>query len=160
MKLSPRHYIITNHINSILICYSCVLCWYVRLIQPDDIFGRFVYAQAENINDSCDVITQCLKGNLIKRRHGLLAWYKNLRVTQAPGMPGTLSPPSRVNDPDMHYGTCVTHVTWCMPGSLTSGFLCSRWRGKHSRCLRKFHVSGKRAIDQTQMRLGPRGDSL
>ena len=24
-----------------------------------------------------------------------------------------------VNDPGMHHGTCVTHVPWCMPGSLT-----------------------------------------
>ena len=23
-----------------------------------------------------------------------------------------------VSDPDMHHGTCVTHVPWCMPGSL------------------------------------------
>ena len=26
-----------------------------------------------------------------------------------------------VSDPDMHRGTCVTHVPWCMSGSLTSG---------------------------------------
>ena len=26
-----------------------------------------------------------------------------------------------VGDPDMHYGTCVTHVPWCMSGSLTRG---------------------------------------
>ena len=26
-----------------------------------------------------------------------------------------------VNYPDMHHGTCVTHVPWCMSGSLTSG---------------------------------------
>ena len=54
------------------------------------------------------------------------------------GNPGMFSPPLRVNDPDMHHGTCVTHVSWCMPGSLTSGFLGSRWRGKrsrHSRCM-------------------------
>ena len=38
----------------------------------------------------------------------------------------------RVSSPDMHHGTCVTHVPWCMPGSLTSGFLWSRWRGKRS----------------------------
>ena len=44
-------------------------------------------------------------------------------------MPGTFSPPSRVSDPDMHHGTCVTYVPWCMPGSLTCGFLWSRWRG-------------------------------
>ena len=30
----------------------------------------------------------------------------------------------------MHHGTCVTHVPCCIPGSLTSGFLWSRWRGK------------------------------
>ena len=42
----------------------------------------------------------------------------------APGMPGTFSPPPEASDPDMHYGT------WCMPESLTSGFLWSRRRGK------------------------------
>ena len=26
-----------------------------------------------------------------------------------------------VNDPGMHHGTCVTHVPWCMSGSLTGG---------------------------------------
>ena len=31
---------------------------------------------------------------------------------------------------DMHHGTCVTHVPWCMPESLTSDFLWSRWREK------------------------------
>ena len=25
----------------------------------------------------------------------------------------------RVSDPDMHHGTCLTHVPWCMSGSLT-----------------------------------------
>ena len=45
-------------------------------------------------------------------------------------MPGTFSPPPQVSDPDMHQGTCVTHVPWCMPGSLTSNFLWSRRRGK------------------------------
>ena len=36
----------------------------------------------------------------------------------------------RVSDSDMHHGTCVTHVPWCMPGLLTSGFLWRRWRVK------------------------------
>ena len=44
-------------------------------------------------------------------------------VVHAPGMPGTFSPPPRVSYPDMHHGTCVVHVPWCIPGSLTSGFL-------------------------------------
>ena len=26
-----------------------------------------------------------------------------------------------VSDPGMHHGTCVTHVPWCLPGSLTRG---------------------------------------
>ena len=65
-------------------------------------------------------------------------------------MPGTFSLPPRFSDLDMHYGTCVTHVPWCMPGSLTSGSLWSRWRGKRSRHSRRmrnlqFYVSGKRA---------------
>ena len=42
--------------------------------------------------------------------HGPLARYVKLRVAHAPGMPGTFSPPPRVNDPDMQHGTCVTHV--------------------------------------------------
>ena len=47
------------------------------------------------------------------------ARYVKLRVAHAPGMLGMFSPPPRVRDPDMHHGTCVTHVPWCMPGSLT-----------------------------------------
>ena len=35
---------------------------------------------------------------------------------------------SRVSDPDMQHGTCVTHVPWCMPGSLTKDLFRSRWR--------------------------------
>ena len=61
--------------------------------------------------------------------HGYLARYVKLWVAHAPGMPRTFSPPPRVSDPDMHNDTCVTHVSWCMPGSLTRGFLWSRWRG-------------------------------
>ena len=26
-----------------------------------------------------------------------------------------------ISDPNMHHGTCVTHVPWCMSGSLTRG---------------------------------------
>ena len=50
--------------------------------------------------------------------------------------------------------TCITaHVPWCMPGSLTSGFLSSRWWGKRSRhswCMRnrQLYVSGKRPMHE------------
>ena len=83
--------------------------------------------------------------------HGPLTRYLKLRVAHAPGMPGTFSPPPRVTDTDMHHGTCLTHVSWCIPGSLSSGFLRSRWRGKRSRHSRRmrnqqFYVSCKRPI--------------
>ena len=39
-------------------------------------------------------------------------------------------PPPRFSDPDMHPGTCVTHVPWCMSGSLTSSFLKKSVAGK------------------------------
>ena len=66
-------------------------------------------------------------------------------------MPRKFSPPPRVRDPDMHHGTCVTHVPWCKPGFLTSSFLTSRWLEKRSRHYRRmrnrqFYVSGKRPI--------------
>ena len=62
--------------------------------------------------------------------HRPLARYVRLRIAHAPEMPETFSPPLRVSDPDMHHSTCVTHVPWCMPGSLTSGFLWIRQQGK------------------------------
>ena len=83
--------------------------------------------------------------------NGPLTRYANLRVAHAPGIPGTFSTPPRISDPDMHHDTCVMHVPWCMPGSLTSSFLWSRWRGKRSRYFRRmynpqFCVSVKRPI--------------
>ena len=55
---------------------------------------------------------------------------RKIAGAHAPGMPGTFSQTPRLSDPDTHHGTCVTHVPWCMPGSLTSGFLWSRRWGK------------------------------
>ena len=82
---------------------------------------------------------------------GPLARYVKLPVAHAPRMPGTFSPPPRVSDSDMHYGTCMTHVSWCMPGSLTSSFLWNPWwgeRSRHSRRMRnpQFYVAVKRPI--------------
>ena len=86
---------------------------------------------------------------------GKLQWasyqIRKIAGAHAPGMPGTFSPSLQVSDPDMHHGTCVTHVPGCMPGSLTSSFLWNRRRGKRSRHSRRmrnlqFYVSGKRSI--------------
>ena len=60
--------------------------------------------------------------------NGPLARSVKLRVAHAPGMPETFPPPTRVSDPDMHHGTCVTHVLWCLPGSLISRLRLCRWR--------------------------------
>ena len=92
--------------------------------------------------------------------HGPLIRYVKLRVAHAPGM---FSPSPRVSDPDTHHGTRVTYVSWCMPGSLTSGFLSSRWWGKrflHSRRMRnpQFYVSGKMSIPNIYHVNGLAGD--
>ena len=83
--------------------------------------------------------------------NGPLTRYVKLRFAHAPGMPGTFPAPPRISVPDMHHGTCVTHMPWCMPGSLTSDFLGSRWWGNrswHSRRMHNplFYVSGKRPM--------------
>ena len=91
------------------------------------------------------------KDNKVSREafHGPLARYEKLRMRRE--CRERFPPPPQFSDPDMHHGTCVKHVPWCMPGSLTSGFLWSRWRGKrsrHSRRMRnpRFCVSGKRPM--------------
>ena len=86
-----------------------------------------------------------------KRINGPLTRYTKLRVAHAPEMPETFFPPPRVRHPDMHQGTCVTHVPCCMPRSPTSGFVWSWWRGKRSRYSRRMHnpqlcVSAKRTM--------------
>ena len=94
------------------------------------------------------------QSGIISFINGPLTRYVRLRLVHAPGMPGTFSLPPRVSDPDMYHGTCVTRVPWCMPGSLISGFLWSRWWGKRSQHSRRMHkpqvcVSGKRPIRLT-----------
>ena len=91
------------------------------------------------------------KRNVIPVPHGSLARYVKSRVAHAPGIPGTFSLPPRVSDPDIHHGTCVTYVLWCIPWSLTSGFFWIRWRRKRSQYSRRKHnpqfcVSGKRPM--------------
>ena len=85
--------------------------------------------------------------------HGPLTRYVKVRVAHAQGMPGTFSPSPRVSYPDMRHGTYVTHVPWCVPGSLSSGFFWSRWLGKRSRHSWRMrnpqlYISGKRPVHQ------------
>ena len=84
----------------------------------------------ESMLNSCSMGWQCQTCGYLNRS---LTRCAKLQVVHAPGMPGTFSPQPRVSDPDMHHGTCVIHVPWCMPGALTSGFLWIRWQEKCSR---------------------------
>ena len=92
--------------------------------------------------------------------HGPLTRYVQLQGAHAQGMPETFSPPPRVSYPAMHHSTCVTHIPWCMLGSLTTCFLWSWWRGKRSRHSRRmrnpqFYVSGKRPMLWPQLSVAP-----
>ena len=51
-----------------------------------------------------------------------------------------------VSDPGMHHGTCVTHVPWCMPGSLICGG-GENDPGIPGACAPAIFVSGKRPIN-------------
>ena len=85
----------------------------------------------------------CRFGSWLGMMHALTSCQiRKLGVAHAP-----FSPPSLVSGSDMHHSMCVTHMPWCIPESLTSGFLWSRWRGKHSRHSRRMrnpqlYVSG------------------
>ena len=121
-------------------------CWHIYQI-------ALIWMSLDHIGDKSTLallMTSCRQAV----SHGPLARYIKLQVAHAPGMRGTFSPPPRVSDPDMHHGTCVTHMSWCMAGSLASGFRWSRWRGKRSRHSRRMHsvqfyVSGLRSITWT-----------
>ena len=107
------------------------------------------------LTDSYSLKKWCGKRFLVMLRHGPLTRCVKMWVAHALGMSGTFSPPQRVSDPDMHHGMCVAHVPWCMPGSLTSGFIWSRCREKCSRYSRhmrnpQFYVSDKRPMKQCQ----------
>ena len=50
-----------------------------------------------------------------------------------------------VSDPGMHHGTCVTHVPWCMSGSLTCGG-GKTFPAFPAHAHPQFYVSGKRPM--------------
>ena len=51
-----------------------------------------------------------------------------------------------VSDPGMHHGTCVTHVPWCMSGSLNCGSDGKRSQDSRRTRNSQFYVSGKRPM--------------
>ena len=96
-----------------------------HLLYNKDIYNRIADHRSGRIWDIC--FLNCSRAN------GPLARHIKLQVAHAPRMSETFSPPPRVSDPDMHHSTYVTYMSWCMPGSLPSDLLWSRWWGKRSR---------------------------
>ena len=130
---------ITIRSTTIWCCVVCLqrsaneyLCYRDMCLNTMYFHGTFTWEKRLTTHlTHCDVITPW--EYTVGFDHGLpWASYQIRKIAgaHAPGMPGTFSLPPWVSDPDMHHGTCVTHVPWCMSGSLTSGFLWSRRRGK------------------------------
>ena len=127
------HYLL-NNIN-----YSIYECWKLSrkydchyMLRPVAITERLTHALSDiSPTPGPEFIHASYLSTLAFNRP--LSRYVKLRVAHASRIPGTVSPPPRVNDTDMHRGTCVTQMLWCMPGTQTSSFLWNRWRGKRYR---------------------------
>ena len=73
----------------------------------------------------------CIDWHLERRSKSLPPWasYQIRKIADCAcaGNAGTVFPTRQlqrktlVSGPSMHHGTCVTHVPWCMSGSLTCG---------------------------------------
>ena len=114
---------------------NCTCCIQHELFKnPFNICTYYKTGSNHRISNYCSTITNCAYARLRHKvwscDYGPLTRYVKLQVAHSPGM---FSLPLQVNDPDMHHGTCMTHMPWCMPGSLTRGLFWSRWRGKRSR---------------------------
>ena len=98
------------------------------------------YPKLKHALDKMGLATMKLSGNRCKqltyhqgssRSCQLMAWasYQICKIAgcACAGNAGNVFPRRRfqskplVSDPGMHHVTCVTHVPWCMPGSLTCG---------------------------------------
>ena len=105
---------------------SCVPCGFVWSIYPHS--SGFIHWHWGNhvIVGWCGIITI-----VIVALCEIMPWasYQIGKIAgcACAGNAGNVSPRRRfqrkplVSDPGMHHGTCVTHVLWCMSGSLTCG---------------------------------------
>ena len=113
---------------------NCTCIQHGLLKNPFNIGTYYKTGSNHRISNYCSTVTNCAYATLRHKvwscDHRPLTRYVKLQVAHAPGM---FFLPLQVSDPDMHHGTCMTPMSWCMPGSLTRGLLWSRWRGKRSR---------------------------
>ena len=118
-----KRFQIKDQINEIICCYPAIF------------WRGYVYIYSGRL-DTYSTDLAYLKEDLDKKLHpmvfdamgihGPLVRYVKLRLAHAPGMSGTfprhrLQTKPLLRDPGMHHDTCVTHVPWCMSGSLTRG---------------------------------------
>ena len=118
-------------------CIACMSLWWYQLYKVDN---RELYE-----NWSIVIVfhsNRFLSGSVSRRiplitlapikcvnRRVLWASYQIRKIAgcACAGNAGNVFPRRRfqrkplVSDPGMHHGTCVTHVPWCMSGSLTCG---------------------------------------
>ena len=103
----------------------------------------FSWLYKENITDAIFLYCKPSKQNKLSKNSVVVIYVCLIKIWASyqirkiascacAGNAGSVFPAPRVRDPDMHHGTCVTHVPWCMLGSLTSRLPWSRWWGKHS----------------------------
>ena len=89
-------------------------------------FGRHLGSSAAEMSEKFQsdtiIVTSNLAGCQIRKFTGCVFTRNS----------GNVSLPLWLSDPDMHHGTCMTHMPWCMPGSLNNHYLGSLRRGKAS----------------------------
>ena len=145
-------------------------CWYINAIQNsmsqfNDLWWRIWRvsnpdahalpgdSQQRNVNSHP---RHNFNGGLTKPLMELWASYQIRKIAgcACAGNAGNVFPRRRfqrkpiVSDPGMHHGTCVTHVPWCMSGSLTCGD-GETFPAFPAHAHPQFYVSGKRPMAST-----------
>ena len=103
--------------------------WNLYTFIHENAFENIVWKMADILSRS-----QCVKYCVFQMlTNEWSLWLGNkITISTASGISFELlwSPSPLANNPDIHQGTWATHVPWCIPGSVTSGFLWNRWREK------------------------------
>ena len=127
------------------------LFWWVYSKTADHILLKSQVLKRNNRSINYLILIDALHGyltHLQRQQLGLgseVAWasyqIRKIAGCACAGNAGNVFPRRRlhrtllVSDSGMHHGTCVTHVPWCMSGSLHQG-----WRGKRSRHYRRMRT--------------------
>ena len=120
-----------NFIASVklLICIMCLKISPFCVVQFDN--HAFKVISLTGANDLSSGRAACCSETVLLFAESFSVWasYQIRKIAgyACAGNAGKVFPRHRfqrkplVSDPGMHHGTCVTHVPWCMSGSLTCG---------------------------------------